>query len=112
MLMDGRERDPLAERYRLLAARAIEDQRVSEGTGFGASRGLRISGKIFAIFQPGGLVLKLPKARVNAIVEAGYGNRFDPGHGRLMKEWISVPPNHADQWEQLLLEARDFVAAG
>lgn len=102
----------LNERYRLLATLVLDDPRVSEGTGFGASRGLRINGKIFAIFQPDGLVVKLPKARVDSIVDAGNGVRFDPGHGRLMKEWVSVSIEHQKQWEQLLLEARDFVGGG
>jgi hypothetical protein len=45
-------------------------------------------------------------------MEAGHGNRFDPGHGRLMKEWVTVSPAHTDDWEALLLEAREFVAKG
>jgi hypothetical protein len=110
--MNAQNRDPLGARYRLLTARVLDDPRVSEGTGFGASRGLRVNGKVFAIFHPAGLVVKLPKARVNAIMEAGHGNRFDPGHGRLMKEWVTVSPAHTDDWEALLLEAREFVAKG
>lgn len=97
------------ERYRLLAAGVLDDPRVSEGTGFGASRGLRVNGKIFAIFQADGLVVKVPKARVDVILAAGDGVRFDSGHGRLMKAWVKVPVTQTGG-EQLLLEARDFVA--
>jgi len=97
------------ERYRLLAAGVLDDPRVTEGTGFGASRGLRVNGRIFAIFQADGLVVKLAKPRVDTIVTAGDGVRFDPGHGRLMREWVKVPVTRAGG-EQLLLEARDFVA--
>jgi hypothetical protein len=33
--------------------------------------------------------VKLPRERVDELVEAGAGHRFDPGHGRLMKEWVA-----------------------
>lgn len=32
------------------------------------------------------LVAKLPKQRVEALIEAQLGEHFDPGHGRVMKE--------------------------
>lgn len=33
---------------------------------------------------------KLPKARVDALVRGAKGKHFDPGHGRLMKEWVAL----------------------
>lgn len=57
------------------------------GTGFGSS-GLKVGGKIFAMLSSKGkFVVKLPQQRVNALIALGDGERFDPGHGRLMKEW-------------------------
>src|SRR6476659_5000687 len=60
------------------------------GKGFGSS-GLKVQGKLFAmISSKGQFVVKLPKARVNELVGQGKGVQFDPGHGRLMKEWIAL----------------------
>jgi hypothetical protein len=73
-----------------------------------ASFGLKVNGRIFAMHARGRLVAKLPKARVDALVDAGVGEHFDPGHGRRMKEWISVEPGRAD-WVALAREAHGFV---
>jgi TfoX/Sxy family transcriptional regulator of competence genes len=73
-----------------------------------ASVGLKVGGKIFAMFPRGEFVVKLPKARVDELIEAGAGRRFDPGHGRLMKEWIVVAPGKAD-WLALAHEAFAYV---
>ena len=75
-----------------------------------ASFGLKVNGKIFAMHVRGSLVAKLPKTRVDELVDAGVGERFDPGHGRIMKEWISIQPGRAD-WVELAREAHRLVAA-
>jgi hypothetical protein len=82
------------------------------GTGgrFGAS-GLKVDNKIFAMLSEGELVLKLPRHRVDALIASGTGKRFDPGHGRVMKEWVTIPARHSRDWGQLVEEAREFVAA-
>jgi hypothetical protein len=36
------------------------------------------------------------------------GKRFDPGHGRVMKEWLVVRSG-PETWLQLAREARQFV---
>jgi hypothetical protein len=82
---------------------------VAAGTGFGAGRGLRVGGRIFAIFGDGEITVKLPKARVAQLVEAGVGRRFDPGHGRLMKEWLTVAVDHAASWDELADEGLAYV---
>jgi hypothetical protein len=84
---------------------------VTAGTGFGRSEGLRISGKIFAMLVRGELVVKLPRDRVEDLTASGVGHQFDPGHGRLMKEWVSVTPGASRRWRKLVEEARAFVAA-
>jgi len=74
-----------------------------------ASFGLRVNGRIFAMQVGGQLVVKLPKARVDALVEAGTGGRFDPrGNGSLMNEWVVVGPGQAE-WVALSKEAHAFV---
>lgn len=78
--------------------------------GFGSSA-LKVHGKIFAMLVTGRLVLKLPRQRVDALIAAGDGARFDPGHGRLMKEWLSVEPASAADWLPLAREALAFVAS-
>jgi hypothetical protein len=65
---------------------------------------------LFALFTQGTLVVKLPKPRVAALVAAKIGKPFDPGHGRLMKEWLTVTDPKA-RWPDLAREAHAFVAA-
>jgi hypothetical protein len=72
------------------------------------SNGLKVHGKLFALFTQGTLVVKLPKARVVELVDAKMGEPFDPGHGRLMKEWLTVVSPKAS-WSGLAREAFDFV---
>jgi len=84
-----------------------DDPEVSFGRLF-ASDGLKVHNKIFAMLVRGSLVVKLPKARVDALVGARNGERFDPGHGRLMKEWVVIAPG-AGEWLALAQEARRFV---
>ncbi|MGH8461641.1 MAG: hypothetical protein ACRESS_08555 [Stenotrophobium sp.] len=77
--------------------------------GFG-SGALQVNHKIFAMLSSQGrFVVKLPRVRVDALVANGSGDRFDPGHGRLMKEWF-VAGAGAD-WLQLAHEALRYVAA-
>ena len=60
--------------------------------GFGSSA-LQINGKIFAKDSSAGrFVLKLPKSRVEALESCGVGQKFDPGQGCLMKEWLALDP--------------------
>jgi hypothetical protein len=92
-----------------ISRRELASTGVTVGTGFGRSQGLRIAGKIYAMLVKGELVVKLPDDRVEELTASGVGNRFDPGHGRLMKEWVAVAPNDARRWRALVEEARAFV---
>ena len=76
---------------------------------FGAST-LKVQGKIFAMLVDDRLVVKLPRERVDALVAAGDGERFGPGPGRVMKEWVSLDPASAIEWSPLAREALAFVA--
>lgn len=76
--------------------------------GFGRSA-LRVQGRIFTVFVRGQLVLKLPKARVDELVAAGEGLRFDANKGTPMKEWLSLAPESTLAWLPLAREAHDFV---
>jgi hypothetical protein len=76
--------------------------------GFG-SHALRVRGKIFAMVVRGHLVVKLPKVRVDELVESGDGVRFDANKGTPMKEWLSLDVESALDWEPLAREALSFV---
>ncbi len=54
-------------------------------------------------------VVKLPKARVDALVAAGVGERFDANRDRPMKEWLEVRSESADEWLRIAHEALEFV---
>lgn len=75
---------------------------------FGASA-LKVEGKIFAMLVEGRLVVKLPRQRVDALVAAGDGARFEAGHGRAMKEWLALDPASGIDWGPLATEALAFV---
>lgn len=89
------------------------DPRVTCGGGKGFGSGaLKVNGKIFAMLSSKGeFVVKLPKHRVDELASNGQGERFDPGHGRLMKEWVIIPAGNAG-WISLAQEACDFVMPG
>jgi hypothetical protein len=72
------------------------------------SNGLKVNGKLFALFTQGTLVVKLPSERVTALVAQRVGKPFDPGHGRLMKGWLTVTSATAS-WPDLVKEAHAFV---
>lgn len=79
------------------------------GRGFGRSAA-RFNGKIFVMFVRGRLVLKLPVARVTALVDAGHGVRFDANKGVPMREWLSLDPASDQDWLPLAREALGFVS--
>ena len=76
--------------------------------GFG-SGALKVNDKIFAMMTPRGeFVVKIPKARVDELVNQGVGERFEPGPGRIMKEWLALD-RHPELWAELANEAYQFV---
>ena len=100
----------LATLRKLPAFEAVVDafEKQKGGRKFG-SNGLKVNDKLFALFTQGTLIVKLPKARVLELVAAGIGQPFDPGHGRLMKEWLTVTSAKAS-WNELAQEAHAFVS--
>jgi TfoX/Sxy family transcriptional regulator of competence genes len=98
----------LEARYAALCASFVGREDVSQKQAFGSSA-LVADDHIFAMLTRGRLVVKLPKARVDALVEAGWGERFDANRGRPMKEWLTVDPSHESNWRELATEALSFV---
>lgn len=87
-----------------------DDDRVVEGTIMGG-RCLRVGSEFLALvdFKGSGLVVKLPKERVAALIDSGVGRSFAPA-GKTFKEWLSVPEPNAEVWRALLDEGVAFVA--
>ena len=98
------------EQFESIAAKLLNDEAVSRKRMFN-SAGLTIGGKIFAMQVKGNLVVKLPRERVELLISSGQGERFDPGHGRLMKEWVAVPASAGEEWLTLAEAARDVVGS-
>jgi hypothetical protein len=79
------------------------------GRGFGGNA-LKVDGRIFAMVSGGTLVVKLPRSRVDVLVEDGTGTRFEPGTGRVMREWLALAAAADDaRWSALAREALAFV---
>jgi TfoX/Sxy family transcriptional regulator of competence genes len=93
------------DRWQQLVAGA-EGGPVSRGSMFG-SQGLRTGTKFFAVWWHDRLVVKLPPARLDELVEAGAGEPFEPMEGRRMNGWI-VLGDDVD-WAPLTDEARAYV---
>jgi hypothetical protein len=105
--------DPIRDRYEDLVDELMGIDGVTPprgGGGFGRSA-LRHEGKIFAMLVRGRLVLKLPAARVTALIRSGNGIAFDANKGTPMREWLSLDPGSELSWLSLATEALDFARA-
>jgi hypothetical protein len=100
--------DPL---FAPVAAAFAKDRGVGLGRMFSSSSVLNVGGKMFAMLVKGKFVAKLPRDRVADLVRSGVGEHFDPGHGRLMKEWVAVS-GASESWVALAREAHTFVKEG
>ncbi|MGH8336410.1 MAG: hypothetical protein ACREWJ_00170 [Rhodoferax sp.] len=101
------------KRFATVVEALASEESVSVGQrgkkGFGSSA-LQVNGKIFAMISTSGsFVVKLPRLRVEALESSGAGRKFDPGHGRLMKEWLALDPKSKEEWLSLAREALRFV---
>lgn len=102
-------------RFAALAASLAGEPGVDVGQGakkgFGSSA-LKVNGKIFAMVSAADeFVVKLPRARVEELEASGVGKKFDPGHGRLMKEWLALSAKSSGQWDRLAREALLYVGS-
>ena len=96
--------------WELIEELHYEDPRVEEGTIMGG-RCARVAGEFLGLvdFKGSGLVVKLPKARVQELIDEGVGQPFAPA-GKVFKEWVSVPRRDRRRWRALLREGIAFVA--
>ncbi|MDY0908007.1 hypothetical protein [Microbacterium sp. CFBP9034] len=93
--------DPIAADY-------LRRPDVDIGPMFG-SEGLRVRGKVFAFVGfRGGLVVKVPEARANEVIETRMAERMVM-RDRPMREWLIVGPDRADLWPPLVAEAFAYL---
>lgn len=94
-----------------LALPLIAEGRVEEGTLM-SSRCVRANGEFVALpeYRDGDLVVKLPKARVAGLIEAGDGLPFAPAT-KVFSEWVQVPARNEALWAKLLDESIHFAEA-
>lgn len=106
------KRSDLDPRLAQVAAAFSSDRKVtSGGKGFGAGA-LKVGGRIFAVISArGDFVVKLPRERVDELVQSRQATRFEPAAGRVMKEWASISASAATCLA-LAREAREFVGGG
>jgi hypothetical protein len=113
---NGRSAVNAAERFAALVETMLSRSEVTYGSdesrgarrSFG-SRSLKANGKIFAMLVKDRLVVKLPANRVDELVAQDVGERFDPGHGRVQREWLSVRSESPDDWLAMATESEAFV---
>ena len=82
---------------------------VEPGRMFG-SDGLKINRKVFSMQVNDKLVVKLPSARIEKLLAENGVRQFDPGHGRLMKEWLEIEPTAKLDWLALAKESFHYVS--
>lgn len=98
--------DPL---FAPIVAAFTGDAAVTLARMFSSSGVLKVDGRVFCMVVKGKFVAKLPKDKVDTLVASGSGEYFDPGHGRLMKEWIAMEVKTKRAWLGLAREAREYV---
>jgi hypothetical protein len=66
----------------------------------------RENGKVVAgHWKDGGLTVKLTDERAREAALAAGAQPFDPGMGRVMREWVLVPASHSSEWLRLVEQA-------
>jgi hypothetical protein len=80
--------------WELIEELQLEDPRVEEGTIMGG-RGARVAGEFLGLvdFKGSGLVVKLPKARLQELIDEGAGHPFAPA--RRVRSGQSSPSQSA-----------------
>lgn len=76
-----------------------------------SGRCARVAGEFLALvdFKGSGMVVKLPRARVDVLSAQGTGQPFAPA-GKVFREWVSIPQRDRRLWRALLRQGVAFVA--
>ena len=70
---------------------------------------LKIRKKMFVMLNKGRLIVKLPKERVTQLLNSREGQPYDPGNGKIMKEWIIIPVEFCNKWIEIAAEGKEFA---
>lgn len=70
---------------------------------------LKIKRKMFVFLNKENITVKLPKKRVSELLESGEGLPYDPGSGKIMKEWVTIPLESSDKWTAFVKEGMKFA---
>jgi hypothetical protein len=73
---------------------------------------LRTAGQCYAFAPAADLMVELPGARVEELIDSGLGMPGAPRAGRPMTEWVRIPAPDEETGLAYVLEARTFLAAG
>jgi hypothetical protein len=72
----------------------------------------KINGKVFAFVGSKGIAIKLPAARVNALIDGKTLKPFEVGDGHVWREWVSIQREASEDYEQdagLFEESVEFL---
>lgn len=105
----GQAREEARDLYEELTDDLLYDPAVGRATMMGYPC-VRLAGRFLASFDDKGqqLVVKLPRERVDELVDCGAGNPFAPA-GKVFREWVAIPNPDRDLWQELLAEAVEFA---
>ena len=70
---------------------------------------LKIKRKMFVFLNQDNITVKLPKNRVTELLASGEGLPYDPGNGKIMKEWVTIPLKISDKWMAFVQEGMEFA---
>ncbi len=75
------------------------------------SRCIRVGKEFLAMpeYRTGDLVVKLPRGRVDELVEQGTGLAFAPAK-KVFREWVQIPERDESLWATLIDEGYEFVS--
>ncbi len=91
------------------AAPLLAEDRLEEGTIMGGPCA-RSGGEFVGMphHKGDGIVVKLPRERVDELIAAGAGASFAPA-GKVFREWVLVEEHDEDRRTELLRESIAFV---
>ena len=98
--------------WQLAAELQAENAAVVEGTIM-KGRCLRVGAEFLALvdYKDNGLVVKLSRARVDALIASGEGRPFGPA-GKVFREWVSLPVVDRERWLAVLREGVAYASGG
>ena len=70
---------------------------------------LKVKRKMFVLRNKENITVKLPKERVTELLNSKEGLPYDPGNGKIMKEWVTIPLKDSDKWIDYAKEAMKFA---